>query len=167
MLSLVYLHLKDEDEIAIPSWVTERLEDFYYRIIYRNMRIYSLLKLILKGLSDLLVKQARNADLKNNIAWIYVTATDPAVRDVKKALRFAREAILEAPDAPNIWNTLAAAHYAAGDYGQALRASQIAVTLARKQGENKDTMDLWEMLRRCERAAKNPAPGAGAAAARP
>ena len=52
MLSLVYLHLKDEDEIAIPSWVTERLEDFYYRIIYRNMRIYSLLKLILKGLSD-------------------------------------------------------------------------------------------------------------------
>ena len=121
----------------------------------------------LRQLEPLLAKQSRNADLKNNIAWICVTATDPAVRDVGKALHLAREAILEAPDAPNIWNTLAAAHYALGDYGHALRASQIAVMLARKQGENRDTMDLWEMLRRCERAAKNPAPGAGAAAARP
>jgi len=47
ILSFLYLHLKDEDGIQIPSWVRERLNDFYYRIVYRNMRIYALLKLIL------------------------------------------------------------------------------------------------------------------------
>jgi hypothetical protein len=52
ILSLLYLHLRNEDGIEIPSWVKERLEDFYYRIVYRNMRIYSLLKLIIKGFNE-------------------------------------------------------------------------------------------------------------------
>ncbi len=119
----------------------------------------------LRRLEPLLAVQPRNSDLKNNIAWILVTATEPSVRNVDKALRYAREAVLEKPDAPNIWNTLAAAHYAAGNYMQALRASRIAVTLAERQG-NQDTLDLWEMLRRCERAARNSAPGADSDAKR-
>jgi hypothetical protein len=52
ILSLLYCHLKDEQGIKIPSWVLGRLEVFYYRIVYRNMRIYSLLKLIIKGFNE-------------------------------------------------------------------------------------------------------------------
>jgi len=49
ILPLVYFHFKDMNEI--PLWVMEKLEDVYYRIAYRNMRIYTLLIKILNGLN--------------------------------------------------------------------------------------------------------------------
>jgi hypothetical protein len=52
ILSFLYLHFKEEMSVKIPPWVMEILKDFYYRISYRNMRIYSLLIPILKGIQE-------------------------------------------------------------------------------------------------------------------
>jgi hypothetical protein len=67
ILSLRYLHLRNGDGIEIPSWVKERLEDFYYRIVYRNMRIYSLLKLIIKGFNE----RAKKIEMKGTHAFLF------------------------------------------------------------------------------------------------
>jgi tetratricopeptide (TPR) repeat protein len=51
----------------------------------------------------------------NELAWVLATSSDPAVCDAGEALRLARLTIEATPNEPNNWNTLAAAHLAAGD----------------------------------------------------
>jgi tetratricopeptide (TPR) repeat protein len=57
-----------------------------------------------------------NADYHNNFAWALATAK----RMPAKALELALRAHELAPDDVNIWDTVAEAYYAAGDYEQAL-----------------------------------------------
>ncbi len=78
-------------------------------------------------LEALVVEFPDNAQVRNNLAWAY--ATGPGVKNTKLALRHAREAILLAPIAPSMWNTLAEAYYVGGDYDKALRASEHAIDL--------------------------------------
>jgi tetratricopeptide (TPR) repeat protein len=66
----------------------------------------------------------------NNLAWCY--ATSPEVRNVKKALRHAREALISAPQNPSMWNTLAEAYYVAGDYDKALRSTDYALEILQR-----------------------------------
>lgn len=95
--------------------------------------------------------------VQNNIAWIYAKATDAEIRDPVKALRYARRALMVTPSDPNIWSTLAEAHYAAGDYPRALRVAQQAYQMARLAGEP-NLRAQKELLDRCRTAAgKSPA----------
>ncbi|NLX27114.1 MAG: tetratricopeptide repeat protein [Lentisphaerae bacterium] len=69
--------------------------------------------------------------VKNNLAWLYATATDPAFRKGKEAVKLAREALVEAPFLHNIWSTLSEAYYVTQDYERAHRAGVQTLDLAR------------------------------------
>jgi tetratricopeptide (TPR) repeat protein len=75
-------------------------------------------------LETLLQDVPGNPMVLNNLAWIYATGNE--MKDGKRALYYAREAILSEPLSPSAWNTLAEAHYISGEYKQALRASEFA-----------------------------------------
>jgi tetratricopeptide (TPR) repeat protein len=58
----------------------------------------------------------------NNLAWIYATSANPKLRDPKQAVISAKTAVqLDSRDGNN-WNTLGAAHYAAGDWKASIDA---------------------------------------------
>ncbi len=104
----------------------------------------------LPGMERLVRERPDNPYARNNIAWLYAKAVDPAVRDVKKAVKYAREAVMIASNEPEIWSTLATAHYASGNYKLALRAAYVALQLS---VAGSDTAEHWELVRRCRRAA--------------
>jgi tetratricopeptide (TPR) repeat protein len=81
-----------------------------------------------------------NPMLQNNLSWIY--ATGGKMKNSKLALRHAREAILIAPFAASLWNTLAEAYYVSGLYDQALRSSEFAIELLRSQQQKASDEEL-------------------------
>jgi len=95
--------------------------------------IYLFLKQYRKGL-DMLEQLAREYPnefaIKNNIAWVYATAEDVTIRDAKKAISFAQDALLLSPDSYNVWSTLAEAYFMAGNYERSLRAAETALRQA-------------------------------------
>ncbi|SFM97475.1 M48 family metallopeptidase [Thermodesulforhabdus norvegica] len=67
-------------------------------------------------------------DLCNNLAWLYATAPPP-YRDTGKAVEYAIRAIELDSSKPHIWDTLAEAYFASGDYRKALEAIEQAIKL--------------------------------------
>ncbi|MDD4735888.1 MAG: tetratricopeptide repeat protein, partial [Kiritimatiellae bacterium] len=65
---------------------------------------------------DLQIKNNRDPSIKNNLAWIYATETDPKIRNPEKAVVLAREALQLLPLSHQVWNTLTTAYHAKGDY---------------------------------------------------
>jgi serine/threonine protein kinase/tetratricopeptide (TPR) repeat protein len=65
----------------------------------------------------------------NTVAWYRATAADPAERDGARAVRAARCVVEAFPDRGGAWNTLGAAHYAAGSHEESLKALAKAVEL--------------------------------------
>jgi Flp pilus assembly protein TadD len=103
-------------------------------------------------LERLLAKAPDSAMVKNNLAWLYAKAKDPAVRNPVQTVKLARDAVLAIPSDYNLWNTLAEAHYAAGHYAQALRRAQIALQLGTLAGVT-NTAPFREVVERCRAAA--------------
>lgn len=97
-----------------------------------------------------------NPMVMNNLAWVYVKSKDPKVRNPAKAIKLAREALLELPADYSLWNTLAEAYYAEGKYDLALRAAESALRLNRLAGVT-NTVACRELVARCRRAGKAPA----------
>jgi Flp pilus assembly protein TadD len=95
-----------------------------------------------------------NPMVMNNLAWVYVKVEDPKVRNPAKAIKLAREALIELPADSSIWNTLAEAYYAAGQFAPALRAAESVVRLNRLAGVP-DTAASRELVARCRRAGKD------------
>jgi|GEM_PF-4799166 len=96
----------------------------------------------------LLDRFPEDAGLKNNLAWTRVRASDPAIRDLDRALDEARDALFQRPSDPNIWNTLAEVYQARGETERALRLAILARELARAAGV-KDLRIFEETVRRC------------------
>ena len=96
--------------------------------------------------------------VNNNLAWIYVTSPEPAVRNIAEGVKLAQQAVIDAPGDAEIWNTLAEAHYAAADYRLAQRAARIAVQVAQEVSPAK-AEGFWETLRRCNRAVERDGAG--------
>jgi protein O-mannosyl-transferase len=68
--------------------------------------------------------------LINERAWMLATATNPSATDVAEALRFARRAAeLSDRQDPNVLDTLAAAHAAAGRFDDAIGTAEAALAL--------------------------------------
>jgi tetratricopeptide (TPR) repeat protein len=71
----------------------------------------------------------------NNLAWLVATARDPSLRDPELAVSLAeRAAALSAAPDPSVLDTLAAAHAAAGRYGEAARVAEQALEAAESAG---------------------------------
>ena len=93
--------------------------------------------------------------VKNNLAWLYATAGDPKVRDGKKAIRYAQEAMLRAPHDYHVWSTLAEAYYINERYTEALRAAEEALRLVRETVREAHVIQEYEkQVERCRRAVK-------------
>jgi len=102
-------------------------------------------------LEALIVEFPDNSQVRNNLAWCY--ATGEGVRNKEKALLHAREAILSAPIAPSMWNTLAEAYYMAGDYERAERAAEHAIDLMIQTDPERTQMaDFQAQLQKIRRA---------------
>ena len=93
--------------------------------------------------------------LKNNLAWLYSTAEDPAFRKGKMAVEYAQKAMVIAPKDHHVWSTLAEAYYVTGDYEKAYRAIQHMAALAMRYGTNiteEMVAEYNEQIRKCKRA---------------
>jgi tetratricopeptide (TPR) repeat protein len=89
--------------------------------------------------------------VKNNLAWVCVKAKEPALRDPARAIRLAREAVLDVPADASVWNTLGEAYYAAGQFEKALRAARSALSLGLLAG-SPNVAASRELVARCRRA---------------
>lgn len=97
----------------------------------------------------LLEKYPDNAGLKNNVAWLRVKSSDPKVHDMDQALKEAQEALMDASQDYNIWNTLAEIYLARGDAMRAMRLAVLSRDLAAVAGEP-DLRVYQDLVRRCE-----------------
>lgn len=104
---------------------------------------------------ELIEEFPENFQLWNNAAWLYATADDPSIRDGKKAVRYAQEALTIAPNDYHIWSTLSEAYYVNGDYEKAHRAILQMVRLAIRYGSNvteDQVKEYNEQILKCKRA---------------
>lgn len=72
---------------------------------------------------------ARKGAASNNLAWFLATCPDEKLRDPKRAVALAKEAVEAAPKSWLYWNTLGVAHYRAGDAKAAVAALEKAMEL--------------------------------------
>lgn len=106
-------------------------------------------------LNGLIEDYPEDADHKNNLAWMYATAEDPAFRKGEKAIELAQEAMVINPYDYHVWSTLAEAYYAAGEYEKAYRAINQMLALAKRYGSDiteGQAKGYVEQVRKCKRA---------------
>jgi tetratricopeptide (TPR) repeat protein len=104
---------------------------------------------------ELIKERPEDYTLLNNLAWIYATAEDPAIRNGGKAIEYAHEAMVRAPNDHHIWSTLSEAYYTSGDYEKAHRAITHMARLATRYGKdiNEESIKEYnEQIRKCKRA---------------
>ena len=70
-----------------------------------------------------------NAEVLNNLAWLYATCEDEQLRDPNRALAMATLAV-KLENLPHIWDTLAESYYVNEMYSRAVEAGQNALELA-------------------------------------
>ena len=70
-----------------------------------------------------------NAEVLNNLAWVYATCEDQQFRNPHRALAMATLAI-RLENQPHIWDTLAESYYVNGMYTEAAKAGRMALELA-------------------------------------
>lgn len=93
--------------------------------------------------------------IKNNIAWLYATAKDHAIRNSRKAVSYAQSALMDNPDDFHVWSTLAEAYYVGTQYDKAVRAATEAYELAKRQGAGDAAVEEYrKQLEKCTKAAR-------------
>ena len=108
-----------------------------------------------KMLMELIDEYPEDFQLKNNLAWMYATAEDPAFRHGDKAIELSQEAMALAPNDHHVWSTLSEAYYVTGHYEKAYRAINQMAKLASRYGKDitQDMVDDYnEQIRKCKRA---------------
>ena len=78
-----------------------------------------------------LALEPANAQVLNNLAWLYATCEDPRIRNPRRALTLARKAV-ELENLPHIWDTLAQSYFANQMVTRAVDAARRALSLATK-----------------------------------
>lgn len=99
---------------------------------------------------DLRVR-GRFALAANDLAWMLATCEDPSLRDGEVAVAVARKSLAAKPDDGNTLNTLAIAHFRAGQFNEASRAFAESMAL-RKGGDSFD----WFFLAQIEAIRNHP-----------
>jgi predicted Zn-dependent protease len=85
-------------------------------------------------LDDLIERAPDSVAIKNNAAWIYATAADPSLRDGRRAVALAQEALLLAPQSYPVWSTMSEGYYVSGEFEKGLRFAQEAYRMAAGAG---------------------------------
>ncbi|MGD9304194.1 MAG: M48 family metalloprotease [Desulfobacterales bacterium] len=106
-----------------------------------NPDLYSLLGDLYYSINDFegvsyayeksLALKPQNAQVLNNLAWLYATCEDHSYRDPKRALKLVEQAV-ELERSPHILDTLAESYYVNGMYEEAIDAGKQALKLAKK-----------------------------------
>ncbi len=160
LLEVAQAYTKEENfEAAVDAY--ERIlqiDPNHRQSLYIVAHLYISAKQYTKAedlLLTLTVEFPEDFKLLNNLAWLYATADDPAIRDGKKAVKVAHEALTLAPNDHHVWSTLSEAYYISGDYEKAYRAIMHMASLAARSGSGitKDAVDSYnEQIRKCKRA---------------
>lgn len=120
--------------------------------IYISAKQYRKAETLLIALTE---KNPEDFKLWNNLAWLYATAEDPSIRNGKKALKIAHEAMVLAPDDYHVWSTISEAHYVSGDYEKAHRAIMNMAKLAARYGTDITEVSVKEyneQINKCRRS---------------
>ena len=120
--------------------------------IYISAKQYQKAETMLLALAE---ERPEDFKLWNNLAWLYATAEDPSIRDGKKAIKFAHEAMSLVPNDYHVWSTLAEAYYVSGEYEKAYRAVTHMASLATRYGTDiteESVKEYNEQIRKCKRA---------------
>ncbi|HVP15348.1 MAG TPA: hypothetical protein VMS88_07375 [Terriglobales bacterium] len=97
----------------------------------------------------ILARAPGDLDALDNIAWMRATSDDPRQRDGAEAVRLAERVRAESPEPVGaIYSTLAAAYAEAGRYGDAVRACERAIQLARAGGASEEIRAYERQLAR-------------------
>jgi WD40 repeat protein/serine/threonine protein kinase/Flp pilus assembly protein TadD len=117
----------------------------------RRAAVYAQLHSYAAALADYekaLELMPKSSEVQNDLAWFLATCPDPKLRDPKRAVALARQAVEQAPQNGNLWNTLGAAHYRAGDGKAAVEALTKSMDL-RQGGDAFDWLFLamahWQL----------------------
>ena len=98
-----------------------------------------------------------SANIKNNLAYLLATCSDPAVRDPEEALALATQANAAANSSnPGLLDTLATAQAETGALSEALTSLQRAIKLAQETGKTRLAQELRK--KRGDYAAQQNAP---------
>jgi tetratricopeptide (TPR) repeat protein len=91
--------------------------------------------------------QPNYASALNDLAWLLATQTDPGVRNVPEAIRLARRACeLTRNKEPRLLDTLGVAQSEAGQFSEAIRATEQAVDIALLAQDEKTAAKLRRRL---------------------
>ena len=94
--------------------------------------------------------------LKNNLAWVYATARDLSMRNGRRAIQLAQEALLLSPLDCHVWSTLAEAYFVSGRYDKALRDAEQALRLGRETNADGKLIEQYQLqVDRCRKAAES------------
>ncbi|MGD8286415.1 MAG: M48 family metalloprotease [Desulfobacterales bacterium] len=135
-------------QLNLGSFGDKLSNHFFEKVILReleespkNPNLYSLLGDIYynsknyAGVRDAyetsLALKPENAQVLNNLAWLYATCEEASLRDPQRALALAKLAI-RLEQSPHIWDTLAESYFTNGMYHDAVDASQHALGLAKR-----------------------------------
>ena len=82
-----------------------------------------------------LASQPENGNAANNLAWVFATCPDDAIRNGRRAVELAERALqLSGGKVPMIYRVLAAAYAENGQFAQAIETAQRGAELANSQG---------------------------------
>ena len=114
--------------------------------LYANQKLYGD---AIKAYQQALRLAPDFAEAHNDLAWLYATCDDPKFRDPKAALNHAQRAVdLTRWKDGGAIDTLAEAHFASGDYQQAVEIQKKALAL------EPDNKELQEHMARYRKAAE-------------
>jgi len=118
-------------EVLIQKKIREQPQNGLWRQVLGDLR-YSLgrEKEAIAAYEQALHLEPVEAETLNNLAWLLLTAEDPALRDPKRALWLAGQAAKQ-KRAPHILDTLATAHWATGSREEAVRHEEEALAGAK------------------------------------
>ena len=136
---LNYFVANDQNDLCITSaqQYLKRFSDSVWAriemsICYDNKKES---KLALSNLNEALEFERQNPTVLNNLAWIYLTSSDPQLIDPKKALGLALQATKLEQSSSAFWDTLAEAYFQLKQYDEARLAIQKAVVVDRRQSD--------------------------------
>jgi tetratricopeptide (TPR) repeat protein len=95
------------------------------------------------------VIMAGDVHMLNTLAWLLANDPDPEVRDPQTAIEMAQRAIAVSPKDGDIWNTLGAAQYRAGNFQTAIRVLSKSLEL-RHRGDAFDFFFLAMALQQSQ-----------------